>query len=140
MTSNHNHVRIGVTVYLHTPMQQPNDAIRTTRHRAMAPPPYNLFNKHTTIPSLPPTLSPSLPANEVEMLQMLLVGHPGVSTDLHTHLVDARVLEQREVRVEEPGRERGTRQRGAAKRENMKNCIKPKITGALVLMIRLEIL
>lgn len=35
---------------------------------------------------------------------MLLVRHSRVSANLHAHLVNARVLEQREVGIEQPGR------------------------------------
>lgn len=45
-----------------------------------------------------------VPSDEVEMLQVLLVGHPRVSADLHAHLVDTRILEQGKVGVKQPGR------------------------------------
>lgn len=40
---------------------------------------------------------------------MLVVRHPRVGADLHAHLVDTRVLEQREVGVEQPAKTQGSR-------------------------------
>lgn len=48
---------------------------------------------------------------------MLLVRHARVGADLHAHLVNARVLEQREVRVENPEREKHKGRKLRKKRE-----------------------
>ena len=45
------------------------------------------------------------PADKVEVLEVLLVRDARVGADLHAHLVNARVLEQCEVRVENPARD-----------------------------------
>ena len=53
--------------------------------------------------------SHQLPAHEVEVLQVLVVRYPRVGADLHAHLVDTRVLEQRKVGVEQPAADAAAR-------------------------------